>query len=125
MLVAPTSPGGLTVLRTHPSLTTSNPSATSRPQRQVEIEEASLRTHRKLISLVVQQPRRNFARPTKLADKESNEGWASNTNECRPFKDPNFDLRKVRRAAGLLATHELVLECTAACTPHVTCLARR
>lgn len=62
---------------------------------EIEIEEASLRSHREPISMVVQQVRRRFNQPIKLSNKEANDGWSSAQNECRPYKDHNYDLKKV------------------------------
>lgn len=52
-----------------------------------------------------------FLQEYKFGDKDSHELWNSTHMECRPFKDPNFDLRRaeldiaiqVRRATGRAA----------------------
>jgi len=61
---------------------------------EVEIEEASVRARREPVRIIVSRKRGEFNQPFKLGDKDAHELWNSSQMECRPFKDPNFDLRK-------------------------------
>ncbi|KXZ55747.1 hypothetical protein GPECTOR_2g1297 [Gonium pectorale] len=75
---------------------------------EVDIEEASVRPRRDPIRLVVQRRRREFHAPNiKLADKDAHELWNSSQMECRPFKDPNFDMRRMEQDVGVQAVAPL------------------
>eukprot|EP00898_Chlorokybus_atmophyticus_P001929 jgi/Chlat1/2737/Chrsp182S02893 len=58
-----------------------------------EIEEGRVRDSREPIVMSISRRRREFNAPYKFSDKDSQELWNSSACECRPFKDPNFDLR--------------------------------
>ena len=47
--------------------------------------------------------RRALQRPVQLGDKDAHELWSSAANECRPFKDPAYDLRRAVRDSGAQA----------------------
>jgi hypothetical protein len=47
--------------------------------------------------------RRTLGRAAQLADKDAHELWSSAANECRPFKDPAYDLRRVVRDSAVQA----------------------
>ncbi|PNW72384.1 hypothetical protein CHLRE_16g674515v5 [Chlamydomonas reinhardtii] len=75
---------------------------------EVDIEEASVRPRRDPIRLVVQRRRREFNQPNaKLADKDAHELWNSSQMECRPFKDPNFDMRRMEQDVAVQAVAPL------------------
>lgn len=74
---------------------------------EVDIEEATVRPRRDLIRLVVQRKRREFHQPAKLADKDAHEQWNSSQMECRPFKDPNFDMRRMEQDVAVQAVAPL------------------
>lgn len=89
---------------------------------EVDIEEMSVRPRREAIRLVVQRRRREFNQPLgsassggaaaaaagpKLGDKDAHELWNSSQNECRPFKDPNFDMRRMELDAATQAVAPL------------------
>ncbi|GLC44506.1 hypothetical protein PLESTB_000065900 [Pleodorina starrii] len=75
---------------------------------EVDIEEASVRPRREPIRLVVQRRRREFHQSgVKLADKDAHELWNSSQMECRPFKDPNFDMRRMEQDVGVQAVAPL------------------
>jgi hypothetical protein len=46
--------------------------------------------------------------PVRLTDVGASDLWNSAQNECRPFKDPNYDLRRARREGGVQAVPQLV-----------------
>jgi len=70
---------------------------------EVEIEEASVRPRREAVRMVVQRKRREFNLAFRLSDKDAHELWNSSQMECRPFKDPNFDLRKMEQDVAVQA----------------------
>lgn len=78
---------------------------------EVEIEDASVKSTREPIRVVAQRRRRHFAQPCKFADKDAHELWNSSQMECRPFKDPNYDLKRTEVECGIQAVPVL---CSAA-----------
>ncbi|GIL86238.1 hypothetical protein Vretimale_13768 [Volvox reticuliferus] len=75
---------------------------------ELDIEEASVRPRREPIRLVVQRKRREFHQSgVKLADKDAHELWNSSQMECRPFKDPNFDMRRMEQDVSVQAVAPL------------------
>lgn len=68
-----------------------------------EIEDTIVRPRRDTIQMIVQRRRREFNQPIKFGDKDAHELWNSSQMECRPFKDPNFDLRKMEQDCGTQA----------------------
>ncbi|GMH45419.1 hypothetical protein BSKO_13376 [Bryopsis sp. KO-2023] len=70
---------------------------------EVEIEEATVRPQRENVKMVLQKKRVEFNQTFKLSDKESQELWNSSQMECRPFKDPNFDLQRIELEMGVQA----------------------
>ena len=82
-----------------------------------ELEEAAVTSHRGHCVLLAQQPRRAFHQTTNLSDKDSSELWNSSQMECRPFKDPTYDLRRVEQDIGVQAvpvTQDLAIQATPA-----------
>ena len=82
-----------------------------------ELEEAAVVSHRERCVLLAQQPRRVFHQTTNLSDKDSSELWNSSQMECRPFKDPTYDLRRLEQDIGVQAvplTQDLAIQATPA-----------
>ena len=80
-----------------------------------ELEEAAVTSHRDHCVLLAQQPRRAFHQTTNLSDKDSSELWNSSQMECRPFKDPTYDLRRLEQDVGVQAvpvTQDLAIQAT-------------
>lgn len=74
---------------------------------EAEIDEAAVAPRRQLLSVIVQRARRGFNGFTNLSDKDSTELWNSSQMECRPFKDPNFDLRRMEQDIAVQAVPPL------------------
>ena len=68
-----------------------------------ELEEEAVRSHRAACVLLAQQPRQAFSQPCSLSDKDSSELWNSSQMECRPFKDPTYDLRRLEQEVAVQA----------------------
>lgn len=82
-----------------------------------ELEEAAVTAHRGPCVLLAQQPRRAFHQTTNLSDKDSSELWNSSQMECRPFKDPTYDLRRLELDMAVQAvpvTQDLAIQATPA-----------
>lgn len=62
-----------------------------------------MRQRREPVRIIVSRRRADFSQPFKLADKDAHELWNSSQMECRPFKDPNFDLRKSEQDVAVQA----------------------
>lgn len=82
-----------------------------------ELQEAAVTSHRRRCVLLAQQPRQAFHQTTNLSDKDSSELWNSSQMECRPFKDPTYDLRRLEQEIGVQAvpvTQDLAIQATPA-----------
>ena len=82
-----------------------------------ELEEETVKAHRGRCVLLAQQPRQAFHQTTNLSDKDSSELWNSSQMECRPFKDPTYDLRRMEQDIGIQAvpvTQDLAIQATPA-----------
>ena len=82
-----------------------------------ELEEAAVTSHRAACVMLAQQPRRAFHQLCNLSDKDSSELWNSSHMECRPFKDPTYDLRRMEQDMAVQAvplTQELSIQATPA-----------
>ena len=82
-----------------------------------ELEEETVTAHRSRCVLLAQQHRRAFHQTTNLSDKDSSELWNSSHMECRPFKDPTYDLRRMEQDIGIQAvpvTQDLAIQATPA-----------
>ena len=73
---------------------------------EAEIEEASISSTRETVTVTISRKRREFGAPYKFSDKDSQELWNSSQMECRPFKDPNFELKRLEREVGVQAIPE-------------------
>ena len=65
--------------------------------------------------MLAQQPRRAFHQLCNLTDKDSSELWNSSHMECRPFKDPTYDLRRLEQDIAIQAvplTQDLAVQAT-------------
>lgn len=74
-------------------------------------------SHRGRCVLLAHQPRRAFHQTTNLSDKDSSELWNSSQMECRPFKDPTYDLRCLEQDIAVQAvpvTQDLAIQATPA-----------
>ncbi|KAL0054665.1 hypothetical protein WJX82_000717 [Trebouxia sp. C0006] len=83
----------------------------------VELEEAAITSHRPPCVLLAHQPRRAFHQVCNLSDKDSSELWNSSQMECRPFKDPTYDLRRMEQDTAVQAvplTQDLAVQATPA-----------
>jgi len=83
----------------------------------VELEEAAITSHRPPCVLLAHQPRRAFHQVCNLSDKDSSELWNSSQMECRPFKDPTYDLRRMEQDMAVQAvpvTQDLAVQATPA-----------
>lgn len=72
------------------------------------MEEAAVRSGRQPVVVAVQRKRRLFNAPAALGDRDAAELWNSAHMECRPFKDPNFDLRRAVIDTAVQAVPPLV-----------------
>eukprot|EP00955_Chlamydomonas_euryale_P115544 366358-Chlamydomonas_euryale.AAC.7 len=64
---------------------------------------AQVMARREPVAVILQRPRRAFNAPASLSDKDAAELWNSSQMECRPFKDPNFDLRRMEKDVSVQA----------------------
>ncbi|KAL3133575.1 hypothetical protein ABBQ38_007422 [Trebouxia sp. C0009 RCD-2024] len=91
-----------------------------------ELDEAAVTSHRGPCVLLAQQPRRAFHQTTNLSDKDSSELWNSSQMECRPFKDPTYDLRRLELDMAVQAvpvTQDLAIQATPArVSPLIDCM---
>jgi len=81
---------------------------------EVEIEAARAKPTREPLVVQISRRRREFKAPYKFTDKDSQELWNSSQMECRPFKDPNFELRRMEHDMGIQAVAEDVDACVQA-----------
>ena len=72
-----------------------------------ELEEEAIKSHRALCVLQAQQPLKAFSQACTLSDKDSSELWNSSQMECRPFKDPTYDLRRLEQEVAVQAVPKL------------------
>jgi len=70
---------------------------------EVEIQDMQVMARREPVAVILQRPRRAFNAPASLSDKDAAELWNSSQMECRPFKDPNFDLRRMEKDVSVQA----------------------
>lgn len=80
-----------------------------------ELEEEAVKSHRALCAIHAQQPRKAFNQASALSDKDSSELWNSSQMECRPFKDPTYDLRRMEQEVAVQAVpvvQELAVQAT-------------
>eukprot|EP00002_Diphylleia_rotans_P019732 TRINITY_DN3814_c0_g3_i2.p1 TRINITY_DN3814_c0_g3~~TRINITY_DN3814_c0_g3_i2.p1 ORF type:complete len:630 (+),score=129.61 TRINITY_DN3814_c0_g3_i2:60-1949(+) len=78
---------------------------------ELEIAETSLVYNRPFLTLSVAKPRREFGTPCRFSDRDAHDSLV----ECRPFKDPNFEIRKFERESGvqaILASKEIPTQTT-------------
>lgn len=81
-------------------------SARAPGETEAEIDEVVVRPRRDPIKIILQKRRREFNQPFRLGDKDAHELWNSSQMECRPFKDPGFDLRRMEQDIGIQAIPE-------------------
>ena len=77
---------------------------------ETEIQEEKLTTNRGLLSFNMQRPRRMFGQEAVFGDKDAHAMWNSAQMECRPFKDPNFDLVRMEQDKGVQAVPSTVAQ---------------
>ena len=75
-------------------------------ETEAEIEECAVRPRRDPIKIIIQKKRREFNQPFRLGDKDAHELWNSSQMECRPFKDPGFDLKRMEQDKAVQAIPE-------------------
>lgn len=83
-------------------LSADSPSAPCVPL-QAELAAAAVTNQRPAAVIEVSRARREFGRPCAFADTNASELWVSNMMECRPFKDVNYDLKRMERDNGVQA----------------------
>ncbi|KAK9820498.1 hypothetical protein WJX72_010908 [[Myrmecia] bisecta] len=81
---------------------------------EIEVDEASVRPGRQPIVMTAHRRRKDFHRAFTLTDKDASELWNSSQMECRPFKDPKFDLNRMEQDAAVQAVAELQSRATQA-----------
>jgi len=74
---------------------------------EAEIEQSTVAAAREPISMVAQRKRRHFNQEYKLSDRDAHELWNSAQMECRPFKDPNFELKRAELELAVQAVPEV------------------
>jgi len=70
---------------------------------ELEVEEAMVRPRREPMRIVVSRPRVEFNQAYRHYDKDAHELWNSSQMECRPFKDPNYDLKRMEQSVAVQA----------------------
>lgn len=73
---------------------------------EAEIAEESVVPQRELFVLALARKRREFATPYKFSDRDAQEDPNIQQNDCRPYKDPNFELRRNEHQLGTQAVPE-------------------
>jgi hypothetical protein len=68
---------------------------------QAELAAAAVTSQRLPATVEVSRPRREFGRPCAFSDTSASELWVSNMMECRPFKDANYDLKRMERDSAV------------------------
>ncbi|KAJ3123538.1 WD repeat-containing protein 63 [Nowakowskiella sp. JEL0407] len=69
-----------------------------------EIDEEKVVNSRNLISVKLTRKRKDFYSSCKFGDRDAHDGFL----ECRPFRDPNFEVTKMEIDASVQAVPELV-----------------
>jgi len=73
---------------------------------EVEIaDEAVVETRERLV-LALHRKRKEFGVPYKFSDRDAQEDPNITQNDCRPYKDPNFELRRKEHNAAVQAVPE-------------------
>ena len=65
-----------------------------------ELAERAVHPLRGRVRMAFSRPRRGFGERLKLSDRDAQELWSSGQMECRPHKDPNFELRRAEMEVG-------------------------
>ncbi|GBG81980.1 hypothetical protein CBR_g34159 [Chara braunii] len=60
-----------------------------------DVDDINIRPARDLIAISITRKRSEFGGQYKFADKDAQELWNSSQMECRPFKDPSFDKKRI------------------------------
>lgn len=71
---------------------------------EVEVDLMQVRPQRPKLLCLAERRRAFFNREVNLSDRESHDLWNSSQMECRPFKDPNFDLKRFETETGVQAS---------------------
>ncbi|KAJ3055753.1 WD repeat-containing protein 63 [Rhizophlyctis rosea] len=69
-----------------------------------EIEAEMVVHNRQLIHVKVSRKRREFGSPCKFGDRDGHDGFT----ECRPFRDPTYEITRMELPAAVQAVPELV-----------------
>ena len=70
---------------------------------EAEIAEESVRLTRERFVIAVQRRRREFGATYKFSDRDAQEDPNIQQNDCRPYKDPNFELKRKAVDTGVQA----------------------
>mmetsp|Transcript_38086 Transcript_38086/g.64023 ORF Transcript_38086/g.64023 Transcript_38086/m.64023 type:complete len:812 (-) Transcript_38086:308-2743(-) len=70
---------------------------------EVEIEECKAHPTRETLVISISRKRREFGLSFKLGDKDAQELWNSSQMECRPYRDSNFELKRIEHDMGTQA----------------------
>uniref|UniRef100_A0A7S0R4E4 WD repeat-containing protein 63 n=1 Tax=Pyramimonas obovata TaxID=1411642 RepID=A0A7S0R4E4_9CHLO len=70
---------------------------------ELEIEECKARPTREPLVVSISRKRREFGLAFKLSDKDAQELWNSSQMECRPYRDSNFELRRMEHDLAIQA----------------------
>uniref|UniRef100_A0A7S2JAQ3 WD repeat-containing protein 63 n=1 Tax=Haptolina brevifila TaxID=156173 RepID=A0A7S2JAQ3_9EUKA len=74
---------------------------------EAEIEEEAVRPTRDLFILSMVRKRREFGAAFKFSDRDAQEDPNLTQNDCRPYKDPNFELRRKEHDIAVQACAEV------------------
>ena len=74
---------------------------------EIEIDETHVRSTREPVEMVFHKPHKEFGLAFEFNDKDASDLWNSSQMECRPFRDPNFELVKVEFDVGVQAVPTL------------------
>jgi len=74
---------------------------------EAEIEDEAVQTTRELFVLSMVRKRREFGAAYKFSDRDAQEDPNLTQNDCRPYKDPNFELRRKEHHIGVQACPEV------------------
>ncbi|KAJ3039952.1 WD repeat-containing protein 63 [Rhizophlyctis rosea] len=69
-----------------------------------EIESETVTHNRQLINVKVSRKRREFGGPCKFGDRDAHDGFT----ECRPFRDPTYEITRMEVTAAVQAVPKLV-----------------
>ena len=73
---------------------------------EADIDEERVVDTRERVNMIFHRPHGELKQAYDFTDKDASELWNSSQMECRPFKDPNFELIRLEKEIGIQAIPE-------------------